>query len=48
MFNTRVKEICQDFFQVITNSKESEIEKRLFFAAEFVYSGALTKQARSF
>ena len=47
-FNTREKEICQYFFQVITNGKESEIEKRLSLTAEVVCSGALTKQARSF
>ena len=46
-FNTRAKEICQDFFQVITNGKENEIEKRLSLAEEFLCSGALTKQVRS-
>ena len=41
--------MCKDLFQVTTNSNESDIEKRLSFAAEeFVCSGALTKQARSF
>ena len=44
------KEICQDlffFFKSYFKSKESEVEKRLSLAAEFLSSGELTKQARS-